>query len=235
MLGVPLTADQIHRFERYRELLSEWNLKINVTAIREFTAIETLHFVDALSGFLAFPGSPKLKVIDVGSGGGLPGLALRVARPDLDVTLVDSIGKKVRVMTEIATGLGLVGKTVDGGPPVKLVAARAEDLGQDSNFRERFDIATARAVGATVLVAELALPLVKPGGRLLLWKKRDIDDELQRAAGAFGKLGGRLAEKRPVDLPGLPSDRQVITVEKVSRTPAKYPRPPGVPGKEPLS
>lgn len=234
VLGHPLTSDQIQRFERFRELLSEWNSKINVTAIRDHTGMETLHFVDALSGLVALPRGAGVRLVDVGSGGGLPGLALRVARPDLHVTLVDSIAKKVRVITEIATGIGLTGTPADGGPPVRLVTARAEELGQDPAFRESFDVATARAVGATVLVAELALPLVKQGGRLLLWKKRDIDDELAEAAGAFEKLGGRLGQKLPVDLPGLPSDRQVITVEKVGRTPAKYPRPAALLKKEPL-
>lgn len=234
VLGHPLTAEQVQRFERFRILLTDWNSKINVTAIRDDIGVETLHFVDALSGLAALPQRAGVHVVDVGSGGGLPGLALRVARPDLHLTLVDSIAKKVRVITEIATGIGLTGTPADGGPPVRLITGRAEELGQDSRFRESFDVATARAVGATVLVAELTLPLVKQGGRLVLWKKREIDDELAEAAGAFEKLGGRLGQKLPVNLPGLPSDRQVITVEKVGRTPAKYPRAAALLKKEPL-
>lgn len=233
-LGFPLTPAQLDLFERFRTLLTEWNEKINVTAIRSADAVETLHFMDALSGLPELPEKSGARLMDVGSGGGLPGLALRIARPDLAVTLVDSIGKKVRVMTEIATGLGLTERPADGGPAVRLVTARAEDLGQDRTHREQYDVVTARAVGATVLVAELTLPLVKVGGRLLLWKKRDIDEELAEASGAFSKLGGAIGRKTLVDLPGLPADRQVITIDKRTPTPGRYPRPPGTPSKEPL-
>src|SRR5581483_3216587 len=151
--------------------------KINVTAIRDAEAVETLHFIDALAALPLLPeGAPR--VIDVGSGGGLPGLALRLARPELRLTLLDSVGKKVKVMTEIATGLGLTGKPADGGAPVVLLTARAEEVGQRDGARETYDVALARAVGATAVVAELTLPLVRTGGRVLLWKKRAIDQEL---------------------------------------------------------
>ena len=233
-MGHPLSPAQFDLFERFRQLLAEWNSKINVTAIRDSDSVETLHFVDSLSALPALPATAGTSLVDIGSGGGLPGLALRLARPDLALTLVDSVGKKVKVMTEIATGLGLMENPADGGPPVRLVTGRAEDLGQDKKLRESFDVATARAVGATILVAEFTLPFVRKGGRVLLWKKRDIDAELAEAANAIRKLGGRLGKQFPVDLPGLPPDRQVITIDKIAPGSPKYPRPVGIPAKEPL-
>lgn len=234
VLGRPLTEEQLARFAHFRDVLLDWNAKINVTGIREPAAVETLHFVDALAGLAALPPAPGLSVIDVGSGGGLPGLALRLARPDLEVTLVDSIAKKVRVIEEIAQAIGLAGTPADGGPPVRCVAARAEDLGRARDHRERYDVALARAVAEVDVLAELVLPLVKPGGRAVLWKKRGVDDELARGRRAVEMLGGRLGEGGPVDLPGLAPDRQLVVVVKERATPPAYPRPPGVPQKKPL-
>lgn len=235
ILGRPLTSQQLDAFTLFSELLLQWNTKINVTAIRESLGVETLHFVDSLAALPALPAFEGPRVVDIGSGGGLPGLALRVARPDLALTLVDSIAKKVRVMNEIATGLGLAGDVADGVRPVELIAARAEELGQRKGMRESFDVALARAVGATAVVAELTLPLVKVGGEVLLWKKRDIDDELAEAEGAIRKLGGKVTRRMLVDLPGLPADRQIIGISKIAPTPARYPRTPGTPAKEPLT
>lgn len=233
-LGSPLTAAQIDLFVRFRDLLLDWNQKINVTAIREADAVETLHFVDSLAALPVLPRATGPRVIDVGSGGGLPGLVLRIARPDLSLTLVDSIGKKAMVMTRIVEGLGLDKAPTDGGAPVVVLASRAEDLGQKKGQRETYDAALLRAVADLAVVAELGLPMLRPGGLLVAWKKRDIASEISGAIRAITTLGGRLMDETPVNLVGLPADRQLVVISKERPTPPRFPRSPGTPKKEPL-
>jgi 16S rRNA (guanine527-N7)-methyltransferase len=223
-----LSPEQLDRFERYRALLLEWNQKINLTAIRDPDAFETLHLVDSLAGLAALPAEEGLRVVDVGTGGGLPGLALKIARPDLRLTLLDSVGKKTRVLGEIARDLGL--------DDVELLTARAEDVGRDPGRRESWDVALVRAVGTVIVLAELCLPLVRTGGRVVAWKKRDekVDAEVLVSGRGVSILGGRRLKPLPVDLPGLPPDRQLVMLAKERPTPDRYPRLPGVPAHQPL-
>jgi 16S rRNA (guanine527-N7)-methyltransferase len=221
-----LSPEQLDRFERYRALLLEWNQKINLTAIRDPDAFETLHLVDSLAGLAALPAEEGLRVVDVGTGGGLPGLALKIARPDLRLTLLDSVGKKTSVLREICRELGL--------DDVEVLTARAEEVGQENDRRESWDVAVNRAIGTVIVVAELCLPLVKIGGLVVAWKKRDVDDEVLVAGRGISILGGRRLSALPVDLPGLPPDRQLVRMAKERRTPDKYPRAPGVPKQKPL-
>jgi 16S rRNA (guanine527-N7)-methyltransferase len=227
-LGRPLSPEQLERFERYRALLLEWNQKINLTAIRDPDAFETLHFVDAIAGLAALPERESLRVVDVGTGGGLPGLALKLARPDLRLTLLDSVAKKTRVLEEIVRELGL--------DDVEVLTARAEDVGRDPGRRESWDVALARAVGTVIVLAELCLPLVRTGGRVVAWKKRDekVEAEVLVSGRGVSILGGRRLKSLPVDLPGLPPDRQLVMLAKERPTPPKYPRLPGVPEHQPL-
>ena len=227
-LGRPLSPEQLERFARYRALLLEWNQKINLTAIRDPDAVETLHFVDAIAGLAALPEQEAPRVVDVGAGGGLPGLALKLARPDLRLTLLDSVAKKTRVLEEIARALGL--------DDVEVLTARAEDVGRDPGRRESWDVATARAVGTVIVLAELCLPLVRTGGRVVAWKKRDekVEAEVLVSGRGVSILGGRRLKSLPVDLPGLPPERQLVMLAKERPTPPKYPRLPGVPEHEPL-
>ena len=227
-LGHPLPTVQLERFERYRALLLEWNQKINLTAIRDPDAFETLHLVDAIAGLAALPEQERPRVIDVGTGGGLPGLALKLARPDLRLTLLDSVAKKTRVLDEIARQLGL--------DDVEVLTARAEDVGRDPGRRESWDVAVARAIGTVIVLAELCLPLVRVGGRVVAWKKRDekVEAEVLVSGRAVSILGGRRLKPLPVDLPGLPPDRQLVMLAKERPTSPRYPRLPGVPEHQPL-
>jgi 16S rRNA (guanine527-N7)-methyltransferase len=226
-LGNPLSPTQVEQFERFRTLILEWNEKINLTAIRDPDAFETLHFVDSIAGLAALPEDART-AIDVGTGGGLPGLALKIARPELELTLLDSVAKKTRVLEEVARELGLEG--------VQVLTARAEDLGRARETREHWDVAFARAVGTVVVLAELCLPLLRVGGRLIAWKKRDekVEAEVLVSGRAASVLGGRRLKSVPVDLPGLPPDRQLVLIAKEKPTPPKYPRLPGIPQQRPL-
>ena len=225
-LGRPLSETQLWQFRRFGELLLDWNQRINLTAIRDPAAVETLHFVDSISGLLALPDEPDLTVVDVGTGGGLPGLALKIARPDLRLTLLDATRKKADYLEEVVRELGL--------EYVEVLTGRAEEIGQDPERRELWDVALARALAPLPVLAELCLPLVRVGGRVVAWKKADQNDELLVAGRALSLLGGRRLSPQPVDLPGLPDDRRLVVLEKERPTPKQYPRLPGVPKQRPL-
>ena len=226
-LGQPLSDEQLGSFERLRELLLQWNRRLNLTAIDDPAQVETLHFVDSIAGLLALPDGPAT-VVDVGAGGGLPGLALRIARPSLRLTLLDATRKKTDYLGAAVQALGL------RDPPVEVINARAEDVGRDPARRESWDVALARGLAPLNALAELCLPLVGSGGLVVAWKKRDVEEEMRAAARAITVLGGRRLKALPVDLPGLPPDRQLVRLAKERPTPAAYPRRPGVPSKKPI-
>ncbi len=229
-LGLGLTPEQLERFEVYYRELVDWNRRANLTAIVDYREVQLKHFLDSLTVLLvagdgAGP-SPGATLADVGSGAGFPGLPLKIVRPDLHVTLIESIGKKTAFLHHIVETLGLSG--------VEVVTGRAEDLGHDPGYRETYDLSLARAVAALPALAELNLPFCRVGGTFVAQKKRDIAAELKAATRAFSVLGGRLREVRPVDLPGLLEGRSLVVVDKVAPTPRAYPRRAGLPAKHPL-
>lgn len=226
--GVPLTAAQIAQFERYEQLLQLWNRRLNLTAITEPAEIRIRHFLDSLSCALALRArhQPGDALIDVGTGAGFPGLPIKIAFPDLDVTLVDSVAKKVRFLETVAGELGLTGVTA--------ISARAETLGRDLAYRERFDWVVARSVAELRVLGEYLLPLCRPGGRVIAQKGESAPDEAAGAAGALALLGGEVEELVPVDLPGHDRRHYLVVIVKKMATPAQYPRRPGMPAKRPL-
>ncbi|NTW96955.1 MAG: 16S rRNA (guanine(527)-N(7))-methyltransferase RsmG [Oscillochloris sp.] len=222
--GIALSADQIAQFARYAEELRRWNERLNLTTISEPVEIYRRHFLDSLS-LARFWGAGPVSLVDIGSGAGFPGLALKILRPALRLTLVESVGKKAEFLRHIAHELDL--------PGVRVFASRAEDVGRDSAEREAHDLVTARAVAELRVLVEYGLPLLRARGRMLAPKGAAAHDEAAAAAQALRVLGGVLVGVEPVDLPGLDS-HAVVIIDKVRPTDPRYPRVPGVPARKPL-
>lgn len=225
--GVSLDRDQIRTFESYLEFLLEWNQRINLTSITDRDEIWGKHFLDSLSCLKVIPSRRELRVIDVGTGAGFPGLPLKIAVPEIQLTLVESVGKKAEFCKLLAGHLQLSGVTV--------LHTRAEEAGCDPEHREQYDWAVARSVARLPVLAEYLLPLVKVGGRALSQKGESGPAEAQAAAGAVRLLGGKLEKLVPVEYAGIVEKRFLILMEKHIATPSKYPRRAGAPSKKPLS
>jgi 16S rRNA (guanine527-N7)-methyltransferase len=230
-LGVPLDVVAVARFDRFRELLLERSAQFNLTAIREPEEIERRLFLDALAMVPALDRitatangkrSARSRLIDIGSGGGFPGLALKIARPELDVTLVDATAKKVTFLTDVIHELGLTNVTA--------VHGRAEELGQVPQFRGSYDIGTARAVAALPVLLEYVVPLLRVGGIAMLPKGMAIEAELRTGARAAAILGARIVSAEPLRV----GETRLVIVEKTAPTRVLYPRRTGIPSRDPL-
>ena len=221
----PLSEKQ---FLRYHSMIVEWNRRVNLTSVTEWTDVQSRHFLDSLSVSAAIP--PDMlqsgRFVDVGSGAGLPGVPLKIAFPGLRPTLIESTGKKTAFLAEIASALGLRDLTVCTG--------RAEDLAREPDLRESFDFAVARAVAGMSTLAELTLPFCRIGGIVIAQKKLDARDEIEEAESAIEAVGGRLLDVQEVFVEGLEDSRGLVVLEKVRATPMRYPRRPGIPAKRPL-
>jgi 16S rRNA (guanine527-N7)-methyltransferase len=226
LFNVHLTARQVMALINYERELIEWNQKFNLTALRDVASIRTKHFLDSYSCVLAWKGMPPLRLVDVGTGAGFPGIPLKIVYPNMRVTLVESVGKKAMFCQHIVSKLGL--------EEVEVIQARAENLGQDPEHRETYDYAVARAVASLNVLSEYLLPLVRVGGTMLAQKGESGPAEAQSAEKTMKLLGGKLKQLIPVHLPGVADDRYLVLVEKVAATPPKYPRKAGVPMKTPL-
>lgn len=222
--GLQLTAQQLDQFAVYATLLREWNKRTNLTAITSTDQIYLRHFLDSLVCTRCWPMPPQT-LVDIGSGAGFPGLPLKLLYPALDVTLLESVGKKAAFLRHVTAALGL--------SQVTIVQARAEDLGRDPQQRERYDCVTARAVAEVRVLAEYGLPLLRIGGRLCAPKGAAADAELAAAANALALLGGDAGVCLPYRLPDA-TERQLVCVTKTGSTPSTYPRRSGVPARRPL-
>jgi 16S rRNA (guanine527-N7)-methyltransferase len=225
-LGIELSASQLAAFEKYYRVLTEWNRKLNLTTITDYDEVQAKHFLDSLSVLVA--GIPEdASVIDVGTGAGLPGVPVKIARPDIRLTLLEATGKKADFLKHLKQTLSL--------DDIEVVPARAEEAARKEAYREQFDIVLARALAPLPVLAELTLPFLKVGGRLIAQKKGDISEEIREAAKAIDVLGGRLVEVMPVNLKGLDDGRCLVIIEKIAATPGKYPRRPGMAAKRPIT
>ena len=226
LFNVHLTGRHVMALTTYERELLEWNQKFNLTAIRDTESIRTKHFLDSFSCVLAWKASPPNHLIDVGTGAGFPGIPLKILYSNLKLTVVESVGKKAMFCQHVVSLLGL--------EQVEVIQARAEDLGQDPQHRERYDWAVARAVANLNVLSEYLIPFVRVGGSILAQKGESGPAEAQAAEEAMKLLGGKLKQLIPVHLPGVADDRYLVVVEKVAATPPKYPRKPGIPMKQPL-
>ena len=224
--GIPLTAEQIGQFSVYHEMLLDWNTRMNLTALTAPEDVAVKHIIDSLTAYDAalFDGARTL--IDVGTGAGLPGIPLAVYAPHLTVTLLDSLNKRVRFLTEVTAAMGLQN--------VRCIHARAEEAARTAEHRAVYDIAVSRAVARLPVLLEYTLPFVRVGGTLLALKGRAYAEEQKEARRAAEVLGGGHITARPVHLPGLDDVRAILTVTKERQTPAAYPRGGGAPPRRPL-
>lgn len=220
--GVSLKQEQLLQFDRYAALLCEWNQKMNLTAITEPDEIVRKHFADCLHALAFLPQTPGISLIDVGTGAGFPGIAWLIARPDLQLTLLDSLQKRITFLQAVLHELGMKAETVH---------ARAEDAGRDAALREQFDYAAARAVAPMNVLSEYCLPFVRPGGVFVSLKGKT--DEAPEAENAVSLLGGKIEKNVSFDLEGA-GTRRVVLVRKISQTPTAYPRKPAKITKAPL-
>ena len=225
-LGIQLGDYQIEQFIKYYELLVEWNSFMNLTAITEFDDVFKKHFIDSISLIKAYDVNKKISVIDVGTGAGFPGLALKIAYPQMKITLLDSLNKRIQFLNEVINQLGL--KDID------TVHGRAEDFAKPGKLREKYDLCVSRAVANLSTLSEYCLPFVKVGGQFISYKSEKIQEEAEQAKKAIAILGGKYEKQIELYLPDSDIYRNLFVVSKISKTNSKYPRKAGMPSKEPL-
>lgn len=225
-LGLSLSKEQIEKFLRYYELLIEWNEKINLTAITTYEDVLKKHFVDSLSLCKAMDVHQGLTVIDVGTGAGFPGLALKIAFPNLKMTLLDSLQKRIVFLNQVIEELKL--------SDIETIHGRAEDYAGKAEYREGFDLCVSRAVANLSTLSEYCLPFVKMGGQFISYKSEKIEEEMKQAKNAISILGGEVKKQVEFTLPFSDIYRNLVVIEKKKNTPRKYPRKAGLPSKEPL-
>jgi 16S rRNA (guanine527-N7)-methyltransferase len=224
-IGMPLTEEQMHRFEVYKDLLLETNKSLNLTAITDPDEVAVKHMVDSLTVYDARRFHNRT-IADVGTGAGFPGLPLKIYDTTMRLTLIDSLAKRLHFLEKVVQELGL--------GQVRCTHARAEEAGQDKALREKFDVVVARAVAPMPVLAEYCLPLVRVGGVFYAMKGSKGMEETEEGRQAISILGGKITNIRHLTLPGLTDKRYIITVEKIRPTGPQYPRRPGVAAKRPL-
>lgn len=225
-LGIFLSDKQLNQFINYYELLVEWNKFMNLTTITEFDEVVTKHFLDSLSLVKATDLSKEMSVIDVGTGAGFPGIPLKIAFPNLKLTFLDSLHKRINFLDVIVQKLDL--------SDADTIHGRAEDFAKRDAYRENYDLCVSRAVANLTTLSEYCIPFVKPGGLFVSYKSEKITEEMQEAEKAIEIMGGKYGKQVELTLPFSDIYRNLFVIEKVSETPGKYPRKAGLPSKDPL-
>ena len=227
--GITLDAEQLKQFATYYRMLVESNKHVNLTRITDRDEVYLKHFYDSITGAFADPRlqTVDLTLCDIGAGAGFPSLPLKIAFPQLKVTIVDSLNKRIAFLEDLVAKLGL--------NDVTLIHDRAETFSaKKSIHREQFDVVTARAVARLAVLSELCLPAVRVGGEFIAYKALAAPEELQDATGAIAKLGGQVRQTVQLTLPRTDDERNIILIDKQAPTPQKYPRRPGLPNKKPI-
>lgn len=227
-LGLELESRQLEQFSIYYQELVDWNKRVNLTAITDYQEVQIKHFLDSLTVILAWQPAINvdLRLIDVGTGAGIPGIPLKIAFPDIKLILLEALAKKAAFLQHINHKLGL--------DNVEVLVGRAEEVAHEAQYRERFDLVLSRAVAPLPTLVELTLAFCAVGGSFIAQKKGAINLEISSATKAIDILGGKLREVKRIDLAEFRDERYLVVIDKVSPTPKQYPRRPGIPAKRPL-
>lgn len=225
-LNINLTEKQIKQFIRYYELLIEWNQYINLTAITDYDEVMKKHFIDSLSLVKVYNCNETKSVIDVGTGAGFPGLALKIAFPMFHVKLLDSLNKRVQFLNHVISELKLEN--------INVIHGRAEDFARPDKLREKYDLCVSRAVANLTTLSEYCLPYVKVGGQFIAYKSEKAQEEIENSKSAIKILGGSIDDVKFFVLPNSDYQRNLVIINKIKETPNKYPRKAGMPAKEPI-
>ena len=226
LFGVDLNEKQISQFQKYYEMLIEWNNKINLTAITDFEEVLKKHFLDSISIGRIINQEDKVSILDIGTGAGFPGIPIKIAFPNTEITLLDSLNKRVTFLNEAIKELSLNN--------ISALHGRAEDYAKKKEMREQFDFCVSRAVANLSSLSELCIPYVKVGGSFISYKSEKAMEELEISKNAISVLGGNNVKTDEFFLPGTNFKRTFVIIEKVKETPVKYPRKAGTPIKQPL-
>ena len=225
-IGIVLNETQKQQFDVFYEMLVEWNKVMNLTGITKRDEVDENHFVDSLSVVQVFDVDKCKKVIDVGTGAGFPGIPLKILFPDMEITLLDSLNKRIQFLNAVIEELGL--------KKINTIHGRAEDFAKKEEYREQYDLCVSRAVANLSTLSEYCLPYVKVGGAFVPYKSGEIDEEVNAAKNAVKILGGKIVQVKKFTLPGSDIGRSFVKISKVSKTAKRYPRKAGLPSKEPL-
>jgi 16S rRNA (guanine527-N7)-methyltransferase len=225
-VDMELDDTKYEKFIKYKDLLKEWNQKVNLTAITEDEEIIKKHFIDCMKIFKFKPLKEAEKIIDIGTGGGFPGIPIKIMRPDIEIVLLDSLKKRINVLNDILKNIGI--------DDVSTVHGRAEDYAQTSEYREKFDAVVSRAVANLAALSEFCLPYVKVGGYFIAMKGPAVEDEVINAKRAIGILGGKLEDIIEVEIEDSDLNHNLVVIKKIKNTPKQYPRKAGTAAKKPL-
>ena len=226
-LDITLTDEMKEQFDKYYELLVEWNKVMNLTGITEYEEVNEKHFVDSLSLVKTLDPNKVESMIDVGTGAGFPGIPLKIAFPHLKVTLLDSLNKRIKFLDTVIEELGL--------KDITTIHGRAEEFAKKAEHREQYDLCVSRAVANLSSLSEYCLPYVKVDGNFVSYKSGEIDEEVEKSKKAVSILGGKVEKIEKFELPGTDIKRSFVKIKKIKATAKKYPRKAGMPTKEPLS
>ena len=226
LLKLPYNKDIDSKFALYKDLLKEWNKKINITSIEDDEEIYIKHFIDSVLLLNENNINEKKTVIDVGTGGGFPGLPLKIVNDNYKITLLDSLKKRIDFLSQVTKALDL--------SDVNLIHERAEDYGQNKELRECYDICVSRAVAPLNVLSEYCIPFVKVGGYFAAYKSDNISQEISNSDNAIKKLGGKIKEIKEISIPATDIIRKIVIIEKIEPTNTRYPRKAGKPSKDPL-
>ncbi len=225
-IDIDITTEKAEKFDRLYELLTDWNKRMNLTSITQREDIIIKHFIDSVSVLNYCDMDQSFSVIDVGTGAGFPGLPLKILIPELKITMMDSVNKKLNFISEAVSDLSL--------PDVEIIHGRAEDIAHDKKHREKYDYCVSRAVARLNVLSELCIPFIKLDGTFISYKGSGTDEEINDSKKAVNILGGSIEDIINFKLPGAEVERTFVIIQKIKKTPEKYPRKAGTPAKSPL-